>query len=98
MTFMNITEINNILKSKRPAAKAPTGATREADITALGARIADARKALNRMLAQAELLGASRVAEQARCLSAKLGAVEAQLASARGEARLVALRAKVPNN
>jgi hypothetical protein len=87
---INISEINNILKSIRPAAKTPTTTAKTADVSTLRSRIVEARKALNQLLAHAQVLGAPTITDQVRTLSTKLGQLERQLASDRG--RLVRLK------
>jgi hypothetical protein len=95
---ININEVNNILKSKRPATKTPTATEKTPDAATLRSRIAEAGKALNQLLAQPQVLGASKIAEQVQALSAKLCQLERQLASARGlSSRLVRLIKSFPN-
>jgi hypothetical protein len=77
-------QINNSLKARKPAAKASAATAKTPDVATLRSRIAETRKALNQLLAQAQGLGASGIAEQVRALSARLCQLEGQLASVRG--------------
>jgi hypothetical protein len=87
-----LTQINQQLRRKRPAAKAPTFADSKTDVAALKQRTAQARQQVAAAMATAKKLNSHALIAQIRELSFMLAGLEADLASISGaERRLVRL-------
>lgn len=78
---MRIDEVNNILKGKRPVSAQPEAkpTANKPNTTTLRVRIAEARKAVGVVMAQAKNMKAFKIMLQARELNGKLVALEAEL-------------------
>jgi hypothetical protein len=78
---MTIEQVNQIL-ARRPVSAQPSkapAAVKQPDTKTLAARIAEARKAVGAVIAQAKRLGSTRIIKQVRSLSEQLVALDAEL-------------------
>ena len=77
---MHINELNELLKSKNPAAKQAPVATNKPDTAPLKQRIAHARKQIGMVDLRARRLNSPELVKRIRELRFKLSAMEAELA------------------
>jgi hypothetical protein len=91
-----LTQVNEQLRGKRPAAKTPVAKDNKPDTAALKQRISQARQHVEAAMATAKKLNFHALIAQIRELSFKLAGLEADLASISGaERRLVRLINKI---